>query len=174
MSVTQWIAQETCGTHSLCCPPLHRSFLPPWLLHFILSFLCMFCLFPLLLCLSFVPLLQIYNTRNSPPLIFKPLFIYFSFRPKNIKKVNTTDSSTHPLICSFVFFSVSSTFGQMWQPPVWPGKTVSSFGFDWRTTVVFLKPLTESCQKPKLHFAALMLMMSCNTKVRQITTASSF
>lgn len=96
MSMNQQVVQATCGAHSLSAA---LSSITP----FSLSFLSMFCLFPLLLVLSFVPVLQIRHTINNSLLILKPLFIYSVFHTKNIKEVNTTDSSTQPLICSFLF-----------------------------------------------------------------------
>lgn len=124
---------------------------------------------------SFTPPLHAFLSVTLAALFFLSLsfnlFIYSYFYTKNLKKwIPQTPppslwSAHSSLLClQYVW--------QMWRLPVWPGKTVPAFAFDWRTTVVFLKPPTVSCQKPKLHFAALMLMMSCNPQVHQITAAS--
>lgn len=160
MSMTQWIAPSAALS-------FHRSFRLPSLP--LLSFLSVH----VFVCSLFnwhSHLFPFFKSETLPnlPLIFKPLFIYAFFWTKNIKEVNTTDSSTQPLICSFVF-SLSPVHLADVMTACVAEQNCSCYwawledncGFSQAAEWVLLKAKT-----------ALMLMMSCDPEVHQITTAS--
>lgn len=142
-------------------PPIH-SFLSIQLL-----FVAAFC--GLLIRLRFSNC----NIRNCLLLIFMPWFIYSAFQTKNTNKVNATDSSIQPLICSFMF-SVSSISGSCDNCLCGRAKLLLLWVWLEDTGGFSSSQPLSSAKSPNSSFAALMPMMSYNPKVHKITTVLVF
>lgn len=107
-----------------------------------------------------------YLTPATLSLISKPLFIY-SLMQRILRKLIPQTSPTQSLICSFVFSLTPVSLADI-RPLVWPGKTLLLSGLTGGQPWFFPSRRLQSCQKPKCHFAAMMLMTSSNTYSKQL------